>query len=64
MNILSIINFSFWKATSLEGVLITIRTGMISGGARIDADSNLEYSMEEAKEAYKRVSKEHGWSNR
>eukprot|EP00742_Colponemidia_sp_Colp-10_P007439 GILJ01008009.1.p1 GENE.GILJ01008009.1~~GILJ01008009.1.p1 ORF type:complete len:1020 (-),score=161.50 GILJ01008009.1:314-3328(-) len=47
---------------SVESVLVQIQADMIVGGGRLDlAQCGRDYSMEEAKEAFARVARAHGW---
>eukprot|EP00743_Colponemidia_sp_Colp-15_P008289 GILK01008998.1.p1 GENE.GILK01008998.1~~GILK01008998.1.p1 ORF type:complete len:1014 (-),score=198.21 GILK01008998.1:297-3245(-) len=47
---------------SVESVLVQIQADMIVGGGRLDLPQcGREYSMEEAKEAFSRVARAHGW---
>jgi len=53
---------SGWDASiTMESVLIAVRHGMIKGGGRIDKNSTEEYSESEAREAFDRVRRDHGW---
>mmetsp|Transcript_124695 Transcript_124695/g.248944 ORF Transcript_124695/g.248944 Transcript_124695/m.248944 type:complete len:344 (-) Transcript_124695:118-1149(-) len=48
---------------SLENVFVSIRSEMIAGGGRIDfANCRNDYTMAEAKEAFKRVAEQYGWT--
>jgi len=52
---------SGWKqATLIEGLLVQIRAEMVAGGARLEG-TNYPYTEEEAKEAFMRVARQHGW---
>jgi ubiquitin-conjugating enzyme E2 Q len=52
---------SGWQPTNqMESVLVSIRSEMIAGGARLDG-TNTVYSEAEAREAFYRVAKQHGW---
>jgi len=42
-------------------VLLGIRTNMLAGGARIDPSRRDDYSEAEAREAFNRMVREHGW---
>lgn len=46
---------------TVESVLLSIRTNMISGGARLDHRTAIDYSEAEAKEAFERTRIAHGW---
>jgi len=52
---------SGWKqATLLEGLLVQIRAEMVAGEARLEG-TNYPYTEEEAREAFMRVARQHGW---
>jgi len=54
---------SGWSpGNDIESILVQIRTEMISGGARVDFQNTREYSEEEARQAFERVAKQHGWN--
>jgi len=54
---------SGWSpGNDIESILIQIRSEMISGGASIDFQNTREYTEEEAKQAFDRVAKQHGWN--
>ena len=42
-------------------VLLAIRANMLDGGARIDARQKHDYTEIEARAAYERMVREHGW---
>jgi len=44
---------------SIEAVIMTIRSNFLEGGARLDRDG--EYSEAEAREAFDRLCRNHGW---
>jgi len=51
-----------WTPTlTMESVLLGIRTNMLAGGARIDRSRRDDYSEAEAREAFNRMVREHGW---
>lgn len=51
-----------WSSTmTIESVLIGIRTNMLVGGARLDPRNKHDYSEMEAREAFNRMVREHGW---
>ncbi len=51
-----------WTPTmTLESVLLSIRTNMLTGGARIDHSNRRDYSEAEARDAFARMMREHGW---
>lgn len=53
---------SGWDTSlTMESVLLSIRTNMITGGARLDPRIQLDYSEAEAKEAFERTRQAHGW---
>jgi len=46
----------------IDSVLVQIRSEMVAGGARLDlANLRREYTMQEAREAFNRVARQHGW---
>ncbi len=51
-----------WQATmTIESALLSIRTNMLIGGARLDFSRRDDYSELEAREAFNRMVREHGW---
>jgi len=48
-------------ANDIENILIQIRSEMIAGNARLDLNNLSTYSEEEAKQAFIRVARQHGW---
>jgi len=57
-----LLTLSFWTPeTTLEAVIICIRTQIIEGNGRLDHNWNIPYTEEEAKAAYVRVARQHGW---
>jgi len=51
-----------WSAMmTMESVLLAIRTNMVVGGARLDTRTKADYSEAEAREAFNRMVREHGW---
>jgi len=51
-----------WSASmTMESVLLGIRTNMVEGGARIDPRIQVDYSEEEARQAFDRMVRDHGW---
>ena len=55
-----------WTATTtMEKLLLIVKMNMAAGGARLDpARHNVPYSMSEAKEAYNRMLRSHGWDKK
>jgi len=52
---------SGWEPiNNLESLLIQIRAEMVAGGAELDGTKN-EYTEEEARAAFTRVARQHGW---
>lgn len=52
---------SGWSAcNTIEAVLISIRTNLLVGGARVD-HKKPDYTLAEAKEAFNRMVQVHGW---
>jgi len=60
---MEILTNSGWSpATSIESIIVSIRAQLVAGGARLDpARLKEEYTEAEAKAAYDRMVKEHGW---
>ena len=51
-----------WSSTmTIESVLIGIRTNMLVGGARLDLRIKHDYTEAEARDAFNRMVREHGW---
>lgn len=51
-----------WQPTiTIESALLSIRTNMLVGGARLDLSQLSDYSELEAREAFNRMVREHGW---
>lgn len=51
-----------WQPTmTIESALLSIRTNMLVGGARLDLSQRSDYSELEAREAFNRMVREHGW---
>jgi len=46
---------------TVEAVLVSVRSQLIEGGAKLDFSNRSEYSVEEAKVAFDRLVREHGW---
>eukprot|EP00742_Colponemidia_sp_Colp-10_P017001 GILJ01019527.1.p1 GENE.GILJ01019527.1~~GILJ01019527.1.p1 ORF type:complete len:929 (+),score=130.45 GILJ01019527.1:154-2787(+) len=47
---------------SVEAILVQIQADMIAGGGSVDmANATKDYSMAEAREAFTRVARQHGW---
>ena len=55
---------SFWSsATSIETLLLLVRTALVEGGGTIDLRmGHVPYTLKEAREAYVRVAQKHGWT--
>eukprot|EP01027_Heterolobosea_sp_BB2_P019822 GEZU01027927.1.p1 GENE.GEZU01027927.1~~GEZU01027927.1.p1 ORF type:complete len:327 (+),score=157.29 GEZU01027927.1:179-1159(+) len=59
---MELLTTSGWRPINdIESVLIQIRSEMIQGGARIDFANQSEYTEHEAREAFIRVARHHGW---
>jgi ubiquitin-protein ligase len=51
-----------WTPTmTMESVLLGVRTNMLIGGARLDLRITADYSEQEARMAFDRMVREHGW---
>lgn len=48
-------------AYNIESVIIQIKALIIEGGGKLDTKYNVPYSLKEAKDAFERVSRAHGW---
>eukprot|EP01102_Stenamoeba_stenopodia_P001224 TRINITY_DN11059_c0_g1_i3.p1 TRINITY_DN11059_c0_g1~~TRINITY_DN11059_c0_g1_i3.p1 ORF type:complete len:134 (-),score=20.34 TRINITY_DN11059_c0_g1_i3:121-522(-) len=59
MELLARIGWS--PANSMESVILTVRSQFLAGGARLDFHSKSDYTENEAKMAYDRMVREHGW---
>ena len=46
---------------TIESVLQAIRANMLVGGARLELRNQQDYSEAEAREAFNRMVREHGW---
>jgi hypothetical protein len=46
---------------TVESVLLAIRANMLVGGARLDLRNKADYSEAEAREAFNRMVRDHGW---
>ena len=51
-----------WSSTmTVESVLLGIRANMLVGGARLEPRDKRDYSEAEAREAFNRMKRDHGW---
>ena len=58
----SLLTSTGWEATTtIEGLLMYLHSNLIEGKARIDFSNLTPYNDIEAKEAFKRVARDHGW---
>jgi len=46
---------------TVEAVLVSVRSQLIEGGARLDNGNRSDYTVQEAKIAFDRLVREHGW---
>lgn len=53
--------FVLMLANTVESALVSIRANLIIGGARLDLHNKSDYSESEAREAFERMRREHGW---
>ena len=55
---------SFWSSgTNIETLLLLVRTALVEGAGRIDLQTgHIPYTLKEAREAYVRVARQHGWT--
>lgn len=60
---MEILTKSGWTvAISMENLFVDIITTICLGGGRLDLKNwKIPYSIQEAKEAFMRVAKDHGW---
>jgi len=54
-------NKGWSPVNSIEAVLVSIRTNLTTGGARLDFHNKSDYDESEAKAAFDRMVREHGW---
>jgi len=60
---MELLTSSGWTPTNdIESILVQIRSEMIAGGARLDAQNTSDYTEQEAKAAFVRVARSHGWA--
>ena len=53
---------SGWSsARSLESYFVEIISLINAGEARLDTNNSIPYSLQEAKDAFNRVARDHGW---
>ena len=58
----SILTMDGWKPTyDIQSLMVNIFSAMMNGKPRIDFSNMSPYSLQEAREAYKRVANDHGW---
>ena len=51
-----------WSSSmTVESALVGIRANMLAGGARLDLSNRHDYSEAEARAAFERMRREHGW---
>ena len=59
---MDILTLNGWNPTyDIESLMINVTSAILDGNPRIDFRSNHPYSLEEAKQAYLRVARDHGW---
>jgi ubiquitin-conjugating enzyme E2 Q len=54
-------NKGWSPANTLEAIIVSIRAQLIAGGARLDPHNKTEYTEAEAKDAFDRMVRDHGW---
>jgi len=54
-------NKGWSPANTIEAIIVSIRAQLIAGGARLDIHNRLDYSEQEAKDAFDRMVRDHGW---
>jgi ubiquitin-conjugating enzyme E2 Q len=55
-------NSGWSSATKMESVLIQLKTLLMTGDAELASDYNRKYNLSEAKDAFHRVARQHGWN--
>lgn len=59
---MELLTASGWVPTySVESIFVQIRSEVIDGGGRVDFNNMREYTEAEAKQAFERVARQHGW---
>lgn len=59
---MELLTTSGWRPTNdIESVIVQIRSEMIEGGARLDFRTDYPYTEKEARDAFHRVARDHGW---
>jgi len=54
-------NKGWSPANTVEAIIVSIRAQLIEGGARLDPTNKHDYTEQEAKEAFDRMVRDHGW---
>jgi len=54
-------NKSWSPANTIEAIIVSIRAQLVAGGARLDTSNKHDYTEQEAKEAFDRMVRDHGW---
>jgi ubiquitin-conjugating enzyme E2 Q len=54
-------NKGWSSANTVEAVLVSIRAQFLEGGARLDMNNRTDYTEHEAKNAFDRMVRTHGW---
>mmetsp|Transcript_18010 Transcript_18010/g.20045 ORF Transcript_18010/g.20045 Transcript_18010/m.20045 type:complete len:105 (+) Transcript_18010:188-502(+) len=54
-------NSGWTAANTVEAVIMSIRAQLMDGNARLDLSNRSDYSLAEAKEAFNRMVRTHGW---
>eukprot|EP01118_Nematostelium_gracile_P012965 TRINITY_DN4822_c0_g1_i1.p1 TRINITY_DN4822_c0_g1~~TRINITY_DN4822_c0_g1_i1.p1 ORF type:complete len:335 (+),score=75.90 TRINITY_DN4822_c0_g1_i1:145-1005(+) len=54
-------NKGWSPANTVEAVIVSIRANLIVGGARLDPYNKVDYTEQEAKDAFDRMVRDHGW---
>jgi len=54
-------NKGWSPANTIEAVIVSIRAQLIAGNARLDPTNKIDYTEQEAKEAFDRMVRDHGW---
>jgi len=54
-------NKGWSPANTIEAIIVSIRAQLIAGGARLDMTQKHDYTEQEAKDAFDRMVRDHGW---
>jgi len=54
-------NKGWSPANTIEAIIVSIRAQLVAGGARLDPSNKHDYTEQEAKDAFDRMVRDHGW---